>query len=173
MLPVDELRINVNTANEIVLGTLAPNFTTGNALRLVEQEREIARVEDITGTHPELGEAVAALTVQSAFFRVQVRAEVDDARSELTSLLPPAPGDRRVDAAVAELRGAVRSTRLARAWPGRRVGCNRRVGMPTVQCAGPIAGVNAERTDVADSLFGSPVRSNARSTAPLMSGSTG
>ena len=87
VLPLDDLRVNVNTANEFVLGTLAPNFPTGNALRLVEQEREIVRVEDITGIHPELGEAVAVLTVQSAFFRVQVRAEVDDARSELTSLL--------------------------------------------------------------------------------------
>ena len=87
VLPIDDLHVNVNTANEIVLGTLAPNFTTSRALGLVEQEREIARLEDITGTHPELGEAVAVLTVQSAFFRVQVRAEVDGARSELTSLL--------------------------------------------------------------------------------------
>lgn len=87
VLPSDDLAVNVNTANEIVLGTLAPNFTAGDALRLVEQKREIARVEDITGAHPELGEAVAALAVQSAFFRVQVRAEVDGARSELTSLL--------------------------------------------------------------------------------------
>ena len=87
VLPIDDLHVNVNTANEIVLGTLAPNFTTTRALGLVEQEREIARLEDITGTHPELGEAVAVLTVQSAFFRVQVRAEVDGARSELTSLL--------------------------------------------------------------------------------------
>ena len=86
-LPVDDLHVNVNTANEIVLGTLAPNFTASGALRLVEQEREIARVEDITGTHPELGEAVAVLSVQSAFFRVQVRAEVDGARTDLTSLL--------------------------------------------------------------------------------------
>ena len=87
VLPLDDLEVNVNTANEIVLGTLAPNFTASSALRLVEQEREIARVEDITGTHPELGEAVAVLTVTSAFFRVQVRAEVDGARSDLTSLL--------------------------------------------------------------------------------------
>ena len=87
VLPIDDLQVNVNTANEIVLGTLAPNFTAGAALRLVEQEREIARVEDITGSHPELGEAVAALTVKSAFFQVQVRAEVDGARSDLTSLV--------------------------------------------------------------------------------------
>jgi len=87
VLPIDDLHVNVNTANEIVLGTLAPNFTALSALRLVEQEREIARVEDITGTHPELGEAVAVLSVRSAFFRVQVRAEVDGARSDLTSLL--------------------------------------------------------------------------------------
>lgn len=86
-LPVDDLHVNINTANEMVLGTLAPNFTANRAMSLVEQEREIAQVEDITGTHPELGEAVAVLTVQSAFFRVQVRAEVDGARSELTSLL--------------------------------------------------------------------------------------
>ena len=87
VLPIDDLHINVNTANEMVLGTLAPNFKADRAMSLVEQEREIARVEDITSTHPELGEAVAVLTVQSAFFRVQVRAEVDGARSELTSLL--------------------------------------------------------------------------------------
>ena len=87
VLPLDDLHINVNTANEMVLGTLAPNFTADRALSLVEQEREVARVEDITSTHPELGEAVAVLAVQSAFFRVQVRAEVDGARSELTSLL--------------------------------------------------------------------------------------
>ena len=87
VLPFDDLHINVNTANEMVLGTLAPNFTAARAMSLVEQEREVARVEDITSTHPELGEAVAVLTVQSAFFRVQVRAEVDGARSELTSLL--------------------------------------------------------------------------------------
>ncbi len=96
VLPLDDLQVNVNTANEVVLGTLAPNFTAGNALRLTEQEREIARVEDITGAHPELGEAVAVLTVRSAFFRIQVRAEVDGARSELTSLLHRHPETGRL-----------------------------------------------------------------------------
>lgn len=87
VLPVRDLEVNVNTANEIVLGALAPNFPAGRALALVGEEREIAKVEDITAAHPELGEAVAVLTVQSQYFRVQVRAEVDGARSELTSLV--------------------------------------------------------------------------------------
>ena len=87
VLPVDDLQVNVNTANEVVLGTLAPNFPASAALALVEREREIAKVEDITATHAELGEAVGVLAVVSEYFRVQVRAEVGSARSELTSLI--------------------------------------------------------------------------------------
>ena len=96
VLPLNALRVNVNTANEVVLSTLAPNFDASGALALVEREREIARVEDITATHAALGEAVGVLSVRSAFYRIQVRAEVDGARSELTSLVYRDPEDGRL-----------------------------------------------------------------------------
>lgn len=95
-LPVDALSINVNTANEVVLSALAPNFDAGSAMALVARERKIARIEDITATHAALGEAVGVLAVRSAFFRIQVRAEVDGARSELTSLVHRDADDGRM-----------------------------------------------------------------------------
>ena len=87
VLPVLDLRINVNTANEVVLGTLAPNFPAASALAMVELDREFPRIEEVTAAYAQLGEAAGVLAVVSEYFRVQVRAEVDDARAETTAVI--------------------------------------------------------------------------------------
>lgn len=87
VLPVAHQRINVNTASEVVLGILAPNFPPGEAQQMLAQPREFETVENVIATHAPLGESADALAVSSEFFRVQVRAEVGGVRSELTSVL--------------------------------------------------------------------------------------
>ena len=87
VLPVFRQRINVNTASAEVLGILAPNFPPGEAERMLAEPREFENVESVIANYAQLGESANALAVSSEFFRVQVRAEVADVRSELTSVL--------------------------------------------------------------------------------------
>ena len=87
VLPVSYLRVNVNTASAAVLQALAPNFNKGEARRLTEGPREFKTIEELVAQQATLGQSVEALSVQSEFFRVQVRAEYDDAVAELTSLV--------------------------------------------------------------------------------------
>lgn len=87
VLPTDRLAININTVTEAVLASLAPNFPAADAQLLVEQVRDFDDVEGVIARHAPLGESAAALSVGSEFFQVQVRAQVSDTRSELTSIL--------------------------------------------------------------------------------------
>ena len=86
-LPVFDQRTNVNTASALVLGALAPNFPPAEARAMLDQPREFENVEAVISSYAPLGESAGALAVGSEFFRVQVRAEVGDVRSELTSVL--------------------------------------------------------------------------------------
>lgn len=87
VLPTDRLAININTATDAVLASLAPNFPAADAQLLVEQVRDYDDVEGVIARHAPLGESAAALGVGSQFFEVQVRAHVGETRSELTSVL--------------------------------------------------------------------------------------
>lgn len=86
-LPVDEQRVNVNTASAAVLEALSANFDAAEAQSLANGERDFGDVESVVAEHATLGESVGVLAVSSDFFRVQVRAEIGDSRAELTSLL--------------------------------------------------------------------------------------
>ena len=86
-LPLNEQRINVNTASAVVLTALAANFESTEALSLAHGERDYGDVESVVAAHATLGESVGVLAVSSDFFRVQVRAEIGDSRAELTSVL--------------------------------------------------------------------------------------
>lgn len=87
VLPVPLQRINVNTAAAPVLASLAPNFPPVEAEQMLAEPREFEDVQAVIATYPALGENVAALTVRSEYFRVQVRAEVGEGRAVLTSML--------------------------------------------------------------------------------------
>ena len=87
VLPIFDQRTNVNTASEIVLGILAPNFPPGEAQEMLREPREFENVETVIASYAPLGESAGALAIRSEFFRVQVRAEVGGVYSELTSML--------------------------------------------------------------------------------------
>ena len=87
VLPTSALKVNVNTASGAVLGTVAPNFPLAEAELLAGERRDFDRVEDVVAMHAPLAASIAALTVTSEYFRIQVRVELRDSRVELTSLL--------------------------------------------------------------------------------------
>lgn len=87
VLPRLDSRINVNTATDVVIGSLAPNFTPVEAQAMLAKTREFDDVETVIASYAPLGASADALSVGSEFFRIQVRAEVADSRSELTSLV--------------------------------------------------------------------------------------
>ena len=87
VLPTPDLMVNINTANELVLRVVAPNVSPSSVEALVEGEREFTDVEELPKSIPQFGEAVAVLAVQSSFFQIQSRVDVDGARCELTSLV--------------------------------------------------------------------------------------
>ncbi len=95
-LPDTTLRVNVNTAGYQVLRCLAPGLSEDAAETLVESEREFREVAEVTAQYAAFGQSVAALAVVSEYFEVRVRAEVADARVELTSMLHRDPTTGRV-----------------------------------------------------------------------------
>ncbi len=86
-LPVSSLRVNVNTASNVVLGILAPNYSPAQAQLFATGSRDFAKIETVIADHAELGASAGALTVRSEFFRVQVRVRYNDANSELSSVI--------------------------------------------------------------------------------------
>lgn len=86
-LPVDTLRVNINTASATLLQALAPNINATDMQLLVAAPREFEDVESLIAEQAELGESVAVLTVTTEFFRIQVRAEIEDAGAALTSIV--------------------------------------------------------------------------------------
>lgn len=87
VLPTFEQRINVNTANAEVLGSLVPNFAVSDAQVLAGELRDYDDAAQVIETYAPLGASPDTLTVASAYFRVQVRATFGDAQTELTSML--------------------------------------------------------------------------------------
>ena len=86
-LPVDTLRVNINTASATLLQALAPNINATDMQLLVAAPREFEDVESLIAEQAEMGESVAVLTVTTEFFRIQVRAEIEDAGAALTSIV--------------------------------------------------------------------------------------
>lgn len=86
-LPVNELRVNVNTANATVLRSLGASLAPEEAEVLAESPREFKDVAEAVTQYPGLAESVELLTVSSGFFEVRVRVEWNAARAELISML--------------------------------------------------------------------------------------
>ena len=97
-LPLGQLAVNVNTAGEEVLASLAPNLVRTEVQALVESPREFDSVETFTADHPAYGASVGTLAVASEFFEVHVRADILGRVSEIVSTLhrDPTTGELRV-----------------------------------------------------------------------------
>jgi len=87
VLPTDVMKINVNTASAAVLASLSPSLNEAQMEALTQAERTYTAVNQFTAEYPELVAAVDALSVNSEYFEVQVRAQVDDALIEVSSVL--------------------------------------------------------------------------------------
>jgi len=96
-LPSEELRINVNTASAGVLAAMNPNLTEAQIEAFTDSVRDYDDVGMATAEFPDLMAAVDALTVSSEYFRVNVRARVDDSQAELSSLLRRDPSSGRIE----------------------------------------------------------------------------
>jgi len=92
-LPVTGGRININTADAVTLQTLSPQLSASRAQSLVESERLYTDAQTLAAEVPELGGSLELMKVTSEFFEVQVRAEINGARTELTSVLHRSPAD--------------------------------------------------------------------------------
>ena len=92
-LPADVLRINVNTADAMVIAALNPSLAEPQIRAITDAERLYADVNQATTEVPELAAAQDALSVASEYFEIQVRAQVDDSLVELSSVLHRAPND--------------------------------------------------------------------------------
>lgn len=87
LLPVNELKVNVNTSGAEVLRSLGNSLTIEEARALMETPREFRDVAQAREQHAGLTGSAEMLTVTSAFFEVRVRVELNDARAELISML--------------------------------------------------------------------------------------
>lgn len=89
VLPESGLAVNVNTANIPLLAALATNrdLEPGTLQTLAQAVREYDDVNTFLAAFPEFGAAAAVLSVTSAYFEVQVRAQVGDSTAVLTSVL--------------------------------------------------------------------------------------
>ncbi len=93
VLPTDVLKVNVNTADAMVLAALNPSLSEAQLQAVTESERLYTDVTQLTTEIPELVPARDALSVASEYFEIQVRAQVDDSLVELSSVLHRAPND--------------------------------------------------------------------------------
>jgi len=97
VLPTSELEINVNTAEAAVLASLSPELSEVQMQALTEALRDYDNLDAVTTQFPDLATAVDVLSVTSEYFRVDVRATVDDGKTELSSLLRRDPGNGAVE----------------------------------------------------------------------------
>ncbi len=97
VLPESSLRINVNTASAAVMASLNENLSEDQMQAFADSERDYGDVESVTTEFPDLVSAVDAMTVTSEYFEVQIRAQVEDTRAELTSLLHRRSDDGSVE----------------------------------------------------------------------------
>ena len=86
-LPTTDLVININTVLQPVLESLSPNFDRSQAELLIESQRNYATVEDIAAEYAALGDSVAVLGVVSEYFQIESRAESENKRVHLWSLV--------------------------------------------------------------------------------------
>ncbi|MDE0054173.1 MAG: type II secretion system minor pseudopilin GspK [Gammaproteobacteria bacterium] len=96
LLPVNELKVNVNTADGTVLYSLGASFAPEEGNAPIETAREFTDVAEAVTQYPGLREGMEALTVTSAFFEVQVRVEMGEAQAELVSTLYRDPVSGRI-----------------------------------------------------------------------------
>ena len=97
VLPSTELKVNVNTAGPAVLAAMSPALTPAQVEAFTDAVRDYDDVSTVTAEFPDLTPAVDALTVNSEYFRVNVRAQVDDSQVELSSLLRRDPSSGRIE----------------------------------------------------------------------------
>jgi type II secretory pathway component PulK len=87
VLPSNVFRININTASAVTLQSVTDKMSPSKAQSLVETERNYTTENSVFEEFPEFNESQDALAVNSEFFEVQVRVEINGGRVELTSLL--------------------------------------------------------------------------------------
>ena len=89
VLPVQSLTINVNTATLPLFGALAGNQDVDpmRVQTLADTVREFGDVEKFLAEFPDFAPAADVFDVTSAWFEVQIRAQVGDSTAVLTSLL--------------------------------------------------------------------------------------
>lgn len=97
-LPVEQLKVNVNTVGAEVLRTLGNSLTPEVIEVMLESPREFRNVDEAKTQYPGLAASEEVLTVISEFFEVRIRVELDGARAELISMLHrnPASGEIRL-----------------------------------------------------------------------------
>ena len=122
VLPETELDLNVNTASAAVLASLDPNLSATQMIPFAESERDYGDVESVTAEFPDLAAAVDAMSVTSEYFEIQIRAQVEDTRSELTSVLRRNREDGRVELISRDFGKDFRSLFVADLEPGSEPG---------------------------------------------------
>lgn len=96
LLPVDELKVNVNTGGAEILRSLGNSLALEEAEALTETPREFRDIAEAREQYVGLADSAEVLTVTSAFFEVRVRVELGEARAELISMLHRNPNTGRV-----------------------------------------------------------------------------
>lgn len=87
VLPATDLSINVNTASAEVMAAMSPTLSESQMQAFAEAERDYDNVSAVVNEFPDLTPAVDALAVTSEYFRVDIRAQMDSGRTELSSVL--------------------------------------------------------------------------------------
>ncbi len=87
LLPTATQALNVNTASALSLHAVAPQLSLAQAQALTDRPRAWADVASAVAEVPELNGAQEFLVVQSEFFRIEARAEIDGFRTDLVSIV--------------------------------------------------------------------------------------
>ncbi|NJN51895.1 MAG: type II secretion system minor pseudopilin GspK [Gammaproteobacteria bacterium] len=109
VLPVTAGRININTADAYALQSLSPQLSAGRAQSLVESPRLYTDAQALAAEVPELSSSLDLMKVTSDYFEVEVRAEINGARTELTSTLYRNPNDGRIELIARDFGRRIRS----------------------------------------------------------------
>lgn len=94
--PDTDLGINVNTASAGVMAAMSPNLSETQMQAFAESERDYDNVTQVVNEFPDLTPAVDALTVTSEYFQINIRAQMDSGRTELSSVLRRDPGSGEI-----------------------------------------------------------------------------
>jgi general secretion pathway protein K len=93
VLPSTELSININTAGAEVMAAMSPNLTEPQMQAFAESPRDYDSVAMLVSEYADLTPAVDALSVTSEYFEINIRAQMDNGRTELSSVLRRDPGN--------------------------------------------------------------------------------